>query len=78
MNNLFRHPYTKIELVMRDLQVSRITATKYLDALARDGLLQKARLGRANYYMNVELVRIRVGSEEPPGERDAARVPRTS
>ncbi len=34
INNLFTHPYTKIEFVQRDLQVSRITATKYLEALA--------------------------------------------
>ena len=34
INNLFTHPYTKIEFVQRDLGVSRVTATKYLDALA--------------------------------------------
>jgi hypothetical protein len=34
INNLFMHPYTKIEFVERDLKVSRLTATKYLDALA--------------------------------------------
>ena len=25
------HPYTKIDFVQRDLQVSRLTGTKYLD-----------------------------------------------
>jgi Fic family protein len=63
VNNLFQHPYTKIDFVMRDVDVSRITATKYLDALAESGLLQKVKFGRANYYMNVALVRILVGAE---------------
>lgn len=65
VNNLFQHPYTKIDFVMRDVGVSRITATKYLDRLAEDGLLEKVRSGRANYYMNVTLVRILVGAEYP-------------
>ena len=34
INNLFSHPYTKIQFVEHDLNVSRLTATKYLDALA--------------------------------------------
>jgi Fic family protein len=29
INNLFSHPYTKIEFIQNDLGVSRITATKY-------------------------------------------------
>ena len=33
INNLFSHPYTKIEFIQRDLNVSRITATRYLDEL---------------------------------------------
>jgi hypothetical protein len=32
------HPYTKIEFVQRDLKVSRLTATKYLEALGRKHL----------------------------------------
>jgi Fic family protein len=52
VNNLFRYPYTKIEFVQRDLKVSRITATKYLDALADAGLVQKQKLGRSSYYIN--------------------------
>lgn len=58
INNLFNHPYTKIEFIMRDLNVSRITATKYLDALTEDGLLKKAKISRSNYYINVALYEI--------------------
>lgn len=55
LNNLFRHPYTKIEFVVAELQVSRPTATAYLEALVGAGMLQKFRLGKSNYYMNTPL-----------------------
>jgi Fic family protein len=55
LNNLFKHPYTKIEFVVKDLGVSRITAANYLNTLAADGLLRKEKLGAANYYVNERL-----------------------
>ena len=55
INNLFTHPYTKIEFVQRDLGVSRVTASKYLDALADGGFVRKHRQGRGNYYINLAL-----------------------
>lgn len=55
INNLFMHPYTKIEFVQRDLQVSRLTATKYLDALVDGGFVSKQKMGRSNYYVNMAL-----------------------
>ncbi len=58
INNLFMHPYTKIEFVEQDLAVSRITAAKYLEALTEGGFLEKKRLGRSNYYINVALCRL--------------------
>lgn len=58
INNLFTHPYTKIDLIQRDLQVSRLTATKYLEALVTGGFVQKQKIGRSNYYVNVALVAI--------------------
>ena len=58
INNLFTHPYTKIQFVERDLNVSRLTATKYLEALAAAGFLVKRRIGRSNYYINVSLYAI--------------------
>ena len=56
INNIFRHPYTKVAFLEQDMGVSRATATRYLDTLARDGVLQKHKLGRENYYINHALV----------------------
>ena len=58
LNNLFSHPYTKIEFLQNDLKVSRLTATKYLDTLTEDRLLQKKKIGRSNYYVNTALLTI--------------------
>lgn len=63
LNNLFAHPYTKIEFIQRDLGVSRLTAAKYLDALVEGKLLQKRKLGRSNYYINAPLFKILLGTE---------------
>ena len=60
INSLFMHPYTKIEFLQNDLQVSRLTATKYLDLLAETGFLEKQKVGRTNYYINQALTRILV------------------
>ena len=58
LNNLFSHPYTKIEFVMKDLDITRVTATKYLEQLVENGFLQKKKVGRANYYINVPLCQL--------------------
>lgn len=58
LNNLFRHPYTRIEFVVNDLGVTRQTAAKYLDTLAEQGFLKKHPAGRSNYYINAALVRL--------------------
>jgi len=58
LNNLFKHPYTKIEFIENDLGVSRVTASKYLNQLAKDGLLNKEKLGTGNYYINEKLIEI--------------------
>lgn len=52
INNLFRHPYTKIEFVMVELGVGRKTAAKYLDAVLELGLLSKHKIGKENFYLN--------------------------
>ncbi len=55
INVIFGHPYTKIDFVMRELEVSRLTATRYLNELVRIGLMSKEKKGRENYYINVDL-----------------------
>ena len=66
INNLFSHPYTKIEFLQRDLQVSRMTATRYLDALAQSGFLVKQKIGRGNYYVNLALNQILLDQHAEP------------
>jgi len=59
LNNLFRHPYTRIEYVQNDLGLkARQTAARYLDALATEGFVTKHQAGRNNYYINAALVRL--------------------
>jgi Fic family protein len=55
INGLFMHPYTKIDFVQRDLKVSRLTATKYLEALVEGAFVSKQKVGRSNYYVNIAL-----------------------
>lgn len=55
LNNLFRHPYTKIEFIEKDLEVSRPTAVRYLEELVKEGFLEKTKLGRTNFYVNKSL-----------------------
>lgn len=55
LNNLFSHPYTKIEFVMKDLDVARITATRHLELLVENGFLTKVKSGRTYYYINQPL-----------------------
>jgi len=58
LNNLFFHPYTKIEFIERDMQVQRKTAAKYLDMIVGTGLLEKVKMGTSNYYVNTRLVEL--------------------
>ncbi|MCH6201370.1 Fic family protein [Aquiflexum sp. LQ15W] len=58
LNNLFKHPYTKIEFLVEDLGVTRLTASNYLKKLAGDGVLRKEKLGTGNYYVNEPLISI--------------------
>lgn len=67
INNLMSYPYTKIDFIRRDLKVSRLTATKYLDQLAADGILHKQKIGRSNYYVNQPLFRILSGETMQEG-----------
>jgi Fic family protein len=55
LNNIFSHPYTKIDFIMKDLGVSRLTATRYLDELHTLGILHKEKIWKDNYYINSDL-----------------------
>ena len=56
LNNLFYHPYTKIEFMQRDLMVQRKTASKYLNKMVDEGVLIVVKIGRENYYINQALI----------------------
>ena len=58
INHLFKHPYTKITLLAEDIKVGRLTATKYLDLLVKDGMLTREKVGRNSYYINPVLINI--------------------
>ena len=66
LNNLFFHPYTKIEFVERDMMVQRKTATKYLEAIVEQGLLEKVKIWKTNYYINTALVELFTNQETQP------------
>jgi len=76
VNTLFSHPYTKVEFLVQDLGVTRLTATRYLEELTRLGILQKHRSGKSNYYVNKALMKILAGAAmrspaEPPSTTDS-------
>lgn len=58
LNNFFKYPYTKIEFIQSDLQVSRNTAIRYLEELVKADILVKHKIGRENFYENRELFKL--------------------
>ena len=58
INNLFFHPYTKIEFMQNDMMVQRKTASKYLEMIVDIGLLDKVKMGHSNYYINTKLMNL--------------------
>ena len=58
LNNLFRHPYTKIEFVEKELGISRVTASKYLELLVAEDILRKERRGKTNFFINEPLFQL--------------------
>lgn len=63
LNNLFRHPYTRIEFVQRDLNVTRQTAARYLRQLAQAGLVREHSQGKHVYFINTPLVHLLMQGE---------------
>lgn len=70
LNTLFRHPYTRIEFVVRELGTTRQTAARYLDELSEAGLLTKHRIGKHNYFMNPPLVALFFDVSAPAEDAD--------
>lgn len=64
LNNLFRHPYTKIEFIEKELEVSRFTASRILDRIAKEGLLEKAKKGKGNYFLNNALIALLTNNKD--------------
>ena len=58
LNSLFYHPYTKIGHIEANMQVSRQTASRYLDKIVDLGLLQKEKMWKENYYINTRLMNL--------------------
>lgn len=55
INNLFKHPYTKIDFLVQDLDITRQTASKYLDQLIELQLVTLHKIGKENFYINTAL-----------------------
>jgi len=64
LNNLFRHPYTRIEYVMRDLGVARQTASRYLKQLTKADFVVEHQVGNSKYYINAALIELIIGIDE--------------
>ncbi len=58
LNNLFFHPYTKVEFLKKELMISRVTAQRYLNLLMETGLIDRVKIGKAYYYINVPLMNL--------------------
>lgn len=58
LNNLFNHPYTKIDFLEKDLNITRKTAAKYLEELSSKGFLKKEKIGKFNFYINKPLYQL--------------------
>lgn len=74
LNNLFSHPYTKIEFVMSDVNVTRLTATSYLNKLVEEGLLGKVKSGRYNYYLNMPLISLLMNNSVDARGKDVEQI----
>jgi Fic family protein len=63
LNNIFRHPYTRIEFLQNDLGITRQTASRYLKKLAHAGVLREYGHGKRLYFINDPLVDLLMRSE---------------
>ena len=54
LNNLFKYPYTKIEYIQSDLEISRNTAIRYLEELVKSNILVKHKINNQSisFFVN--------------------------
>lgn len=72
LNNLFRHPYTKIEFVQNELNVTRKTASIYLKQLVDNGYLKLIKIGTSNFYLNEPLFDLFINAHHGKANADDA------
>ena len=58
LNNLFKHPYTKIRFLEAECGITRQTASRYLSEMEGIGLVTRRKIGRTLFFINEPLVRI--------------------
>ena len=58
LESLFYEVYTKISYIEKACNVTRITATSYLNQLEEIGLLESEKIGREKLYKNVRLIKL--------------------
>ena len=73
LNNLFKHPYTKIDFLCTDLNITRPTGTVYLSKL-EDKFVKKVKLGRDNFYLNTRLFDLLIDAFHLEGDKAAASI----
>jgi DNA-binding transcriptional ArsR family regulator len=66
---LFEQPYCRIATVVARCDVSRPTATSWLNALVDGGLLETIKIGRDRLFINREFLQLLV-RQEPLDEVD--------
>jgi Fic family protein len=52
---LFSHPYTKIEFLVEELDITRKTASKYLGELKNLGIVKEIKIKNSKFFINIEL-----------------------
>ncbi len=55
---LFEQPYSKIDFVVKKLNVERKAASRYLKRIEQIGILKSQKIGRETVYVNTKLIEI--------------------
>ena len=58
----FRHPCIKLKFLMEELNVSRLTATSYLNKLESKGLAVELKFWRENFYLSEKLFNLLISA----------------